>query len=241
MDELTEPFERMLGQLFPPARVRAIDGGGTWDEEHAEIDRSGFLDALGSLSCAEVTSLWRAIGRHAAPLAIGEAMIARASPTTEESAASHALLLAAAISGAADKALEMTAAYAGERTQFGKPIGRQQAIQQQLAVMAEDCVSVRLAVEVAGGEATWPEALRAAAAKAIASAAAPRIANTAHCVHGAIGISAEYDLQLYTRRLHEWRLAGGAEGRWNREIGHAMIASHAPVLDWTRARLFGET
>ena len=42
------------------------------------------------------------------------------------------------------------------------------------------------------------------------------------------------------RRLHEWRSAMGAETRWNRELGHAVLASHALVLDWTRARLFGE-
>ena len=33
MSEFLEPFERMLGQLFPPDRVRAIDAGGTWDAE----------------------------------------------------------------------------------------------------------------------------------------------------------------------------------------------------------------
>jgi hypothetical protein len=240
MEELLEPFERMLGQLFPPARVREIDRGGAWDSELAEVEASGFLDALESLPLSAVAPLWRALGRHAAPLAIGEVMIERAAFSDKAREASIALLLAAVISGASDKVLAMTAAYAGERAQFGKPIGRQQAIQQQLAVMAEDCVSVRMAVELAAAT-DAPDPLRAAAAKAVASAAAPRIANTAHGVHGAIGISAEYDLQLYTRRLHEWRLAGGSESRWTRELGHSLLASHAPVLDWTRARLFGET
>lgn len=240
MDELLEPFDRMLSQLFPPARVRAIDTGEGWEAEWSDIEASGFLDALGSLPCSAVAPLWRALGRHAAPLAIGEAMIERASPDAGRRDAAQALLLAAAISGAADTVLAMTARYAGERAQFGKPIGRQQAIQQQLAVMAEQCVAVRLAVELAAGDETWPGALPAAAAKSVASGAAPRIANTAHGVHGAIGISAEYDLQLYTRRLHEWRLAGGSEGRWNRALGHAVLASDRTALDWTRACLFGE-
>jgi alkylation response protein AidB-like acyl-CoA dehydrogenase len=243
MSEFLEPFERMLTALFPPDRVRAIDAGGEWNRELADIEQSGFLDALvteeaggAGLTRADAADLWRAIGRSAAPLAIGETMIERA--RLEDAA--RVLLVAAAISGAADRVLAITVAYAGERVQFGKPIGRQQAIQQQLAVMAEDCVAVRMAVELAAADDT-PDPLRVAAAKSVASAAAPRIANTAHTVHGAIGISAEYDLQLYTRRLHEWRMGLGSETRWNRDLGHAVLVSHAPVLDWTRARLFGES
>ncbi|WP_126176988.1 acyl-CoA dehydrogenase family protein [Tsuneonella rigui] len=242
MSEFLEPFERMLTALFPPDRVRAIDGGGEWEHERTEIEQSGFLDAMvpeasggAGLSLADTSDLWRAVGRNAAPLAIGEAMIERA----DLDDTGRALLLAAAISGAADRVLAMTVAYAGERSQFGKPIGRQQALQQQLAVMAEDCVAIRMAVELAAAS-DVPDPLRVGAAKSVASAAAPRVANTAHAVHGAIGISAEYDLQLYTRRLHEWRAALGSETRWNRDLGHALLASHAPVLDWTRSRLFGE-
>lgn len=243
MSEFIAPFERMLTALFPPHRVRAIDRGAEWPDEISEIEKSGFLDALMSealggagLSLANGAELWRALGRNAAPLEIGEVMIAQANLDIS----ARVLLLAAAISGAADRVLAMTVAYAGERSQFGKPIGRQQALQQQLAVMAEDCVSVRMAVELATAS-DAPDPLRVAAAKSVASAAAPRVANTAHAVHGAIGISAEYDLQLYTRRLHEWRAALGSETRWNRDLGHALLASHAPVLDWTRSRLFGES
>lgn len=243
MSDFLESFERMLTLLFPADRVRAIDAGADWTHERGEIEQSGFLDALvpdasggAGLPLSEVAGLWRALGRNAAPLGVGEAMIERAGLAD---AAAGALLHAAAISGAADRVLAMTVAYAGERSQFGRPIGRQQALQQSLAVMAEDCVAVRMAVALAAA-ADAPEPLRVAAAKSVASAAAPRIANTAHAVHGAIGISAEYDLQLYTRRLHDWRLALGSETRWNRELGRALLVSHAPVLDWTRARLFGE-
>jgi len=233
--EFLEPFERMLAQLFSPTRVRAIDAGGGWEAEWAEVEQSGFLDALHSLSLAEVVPLWRGLGRQAAPLAIGEAMIERGGLPAE----ARVLLFAAAISGGADRVMELTAAYAGERVQFGKPIGRQQAIQQQLAVMAQDCVAIRLAVELAA--AGMPlDPLRVAAAKSIASAAAPRVANTAHGVHGAIGISAEYDLQLYTRRLHDWRLAEGAETYWNRALGDAVLQSPLDALGFVRVRLFGE-
>ena len=46
MSEFLEPFERMLTALFPPERVRGIDAGAEWASEQAEIERSGFLDAL---------------------------------------------------------------------------------------------------------------------------------------------------------------------------------------------------
>lgn len=247
-NEFLEPFERMLGDLFPPARVRAIDSGEAWEHERSEIEGSGFLDAMAhedrggaGLALAATAALWCALGRHAAPLALGEAMVDRAAPTAPEREAALVLLTAAAISGAADRVLSMTVEYAGAREQFGKPIGRQQALQQQLAVMAEDCVAIRLAVELAAsGDGPWPDLLRAGAAKSVASAAAVRIANTAHAVHGAIGISAEYDLQLYTGRLHAWRLAQGSETRWSRALGGAVLDAGTSTLDWTRAHLFGE-
>jgi acyl-CoA dehydrogenase len=235
MSEISEQFDRMLAGQFTPARVRAIDAGDPWNAEHAEIEASGFLDALGSgLPLSDVVPLWSALGRHAAPLAIGEAMIERGALAGE----ARALLFAAAMSGASDRVLEMTVVYAGERSQFGSPIGRQQAVQQQIAVMAEECVAVRLAVALAAEGEFDP--LRVACAKAIASAAASRIANTAHAVHGAIGISAEYDLQLYTRRLHAWRLEEGAESHWHRKLGQAMLNSQNDALGFVRGALFGE-
>lgn len=247
-NELLEPFERMLAKLFPIARVREIERGAPWDAELAEIEESGFLDLLASedaggagLPFAAAIPLFMALGSRIAPLEIGSEMIARAGRGASETADAEAILRAAAIAGAAGHLLEMTTGYANERVQFGKPIGRQQALQQNLAVMAEECVAVRLAAQLAGGSAgEWPDALRAALAKSNASAAAPRIANIAHAVHGAIGISAEYDLQLYTRRLHRWRVECGSESMHNRAIAVSILESGEGPVDWIRAQLFGE-
>jgi acyl-CoA dehydrogenase len=148
------------------------------------------------------------------------------------------VIRACAIAGAADRALSMTVAYAGERNQFGKPIGKQQAIQQQLAVMAEKTVACRLAAQIgcAGG---FPPSLAAAAiAKQVTSAAAAEIANIAHAVHGAIGISAEYDLQLYTRRLHHERITDGSASYWARQLGaERLAAGSTPTIEFVRERL----
>ncbi|WOF41930.1 acyl-CoA dehydrogenase [Sphingopyxis indica] len=148
-----------------------------------------------------------------------------------------AILRAALIAGAADRVVTMTASYANERVQFGKPIGRQQALQQNMAVMAEDAVAARIASQL-GCAAGFPPPLAAAAtAKSVASSTAARIAASAHAVHGAIGISEEHDLQLFTRRLHEWRLADGSESWWNRLLGTARLASDAGSVDFVRAEL----
>lgn len=149
-----------------------------------------------------------------------------------------AILRAAQIAGAAGRLLETTVAYANERVQFGKPIGRQQALQQGLAVMAEDAIAARIAARLgcAGGIDLSVEA--AATAKSVASAVAARVATTAHAVHGAIGISGECDLQLLTRRLHEWRLADGSEGYWNAHLGRRRLDARAGSVDWVRDAVF---
>jgi acyl-CoA dehydrogenase len=80
--------------------------------------------------------------------------------------------------------------------------------------------------------------LRAAAAKARAGEAAERVVAIAHAVHGAIGVTAEYDLQLLTRRLQEWRIDFGAAPYWHAQLGRALLAAPAgTVLDFLLAEL----
>lgn len=148
--------------------------------------------------------------------------------------ANAAVLRAALIAGAADHLVTVTAAYCNERVQFGKPIGRQQALQQNLAVMAEDAIAARIASQIGCAAGLNPALVAAATAKSVASAAAARIAATAHAMHGAIGISQDHDLQLFTRRLHEWRLADGSEGYWNGLLGAERLASAAASVDFVR-------
>src|SRR3546814_1133074 len=100
--------------------------------------------------------------------------------------------------------------------------------------MAEQTVAARIAVEIACA-AGLPLALApAATAKIVASAAAPTIAATAHAVHGAIGISAEHDLHLFTRRLHGWRMEHGSEGYWEARLGRERLAAGGHSVDWVQ-------
>lgn len=142
-----------------------------------------------------------------------------------------AVLHAALLAGAMKRAFDMTLQYANDRVQFGKSIGKFQAVQHQLSVMAENVAACAIAAEAAfqcGRK--IPAPLAAAVAKSRTSEAAQWVAATAHSLHGAIGVTAEYDLQLYTRRLHEWRVAHGSENYWNTAIGRAFLAAPPQTL-----------
>ena len=151
----------------------------------------------------------------------------------------QACVLAGQIAGALAMVFSMTLHYANERVQFGKPIGKFQAVQHQISVMAEHTAMARMAAQI-GCDATsyLPNERRAAIAKSITSEAAASVAALGHALHGAIGMTAEYDLQLYTRRLHEWRLCGGSESYWQHELGSALVESRdTSALDFVRAAL----
>ena len=141
-----------------------------------------------------------------------------------------AVLHAGLLAGALKRVFDLTMGYANERVQFGKPIGKFQAIQHQLSVMAEHVAAAGMAAEAAfATDAHLPALTACAVAKARASEAAQLVASIAHAVHGAIGITEEYDLQLFTRRLHEWRVADGSEQYWNRELGRLFVGSKEPL------------
>ncbi len=142
-----------------------------------------------------------------------------------------AALHAAAMAGAMERMFSMTLGYCNDRVQFGKAIGKFQSIQHQLSVMAEHVACAGVAAELAfkAGE-KIPAVLATATAKSRTSASVPLVASTAHALHGAIGVTEEFDLQLYSRRLHEWRMADGSEAWWNRIVGETMLGSTVPSV-----------
>lgn len=147
-----------------------------------------------------------------------------------------AALTAALISGALQRVLDMSLEHCNARVQFGKPIARFQAIQQQISVMAEHVLAGSLAAESAFRYAgAAPSMLAAAVAKSRASEAAALVAGAAHAVHGAMGMTDEFELSIVTRRLLEWRLQYGAEQHWNLLIGADVLAGELPLVDFVRA------
>lgn len=139
-----------------------------------------------------------------------------------------ALLAAAAIAGMIAGVVDLTSLYSATRCQFGKPIADFQAIQQQLAVLAEEAAAAAMAAAIGcDGPGPLANPFAAGVAKMRTSMAAARVSSIAHAVHGAMGFSEEYDLQLFSRRLAEERLANGSEAYWAEEIGRAHLADGA--------------
>lgn len=136
-----------------------------------------------------------------------------------------AAIHAAAIAGAMEWVLEATLEYCNDRVQFGKAIGKFQAVQHQLSVMAEQVAASRIAAELAFAEPLQvPALIPTAIAKARTSMAVAVVTATAHALFGAIGVTEELDLQLFTRRLHEWRISEGSESWWNGIVGQALLS-----------------
>ncbi len=146
-----------------------------------------------------------------------------------------AALHAALLSGATNRVFEMTLQYCNDRVQFGKSLGKFQAVQHHLSVMAEHTAAASMAAEAAfQGTEKIPTLLTAAIAKSRTSEAVVLVASIAHALHGAIGVTEEYDLQLLTRCLHDWRMAHGSEAYWNTVVGQQVLDSDMPLSDFVR-------
>ena len=148
----------------------------------------------------------------------------------------QACVYAAQLAGCLMAVFQRTLAHANEREQFGRPIGKFQAIQHQLSVISEHTFAARMAAQIGcRADGIVPERLHVAVAKARTSEAALEVAALAHAIHGAIGFTAEFDLQLFTRRLHLWRQAGGSESYWHDVVGAALLdGEHTMVLNLIR-------
>ncbi len=135
------------------------------------------------------------------------------------------------IAGALTRLTEMTTQYAQDRVQFGRPIGKFQAVQQNLAVMAGQTAAAVAAADLsAEAVANGVKILPIAAGKARAGEAAGIVAGIAHQVHGAIGFTFEHNLHFLTRRLWSWRDEFGKDAVWQRRLGRHMAASGADQL-----------
>jgi alkylation response protein AidB-like acyl-CoA dehydrogenase len=111
--------------------------------------------------------------------------------------------------GIAQQAFEISLNYAKTRVQFGRPIGSFQAIKHKLANMVIDVdgsryVTYRAAWLLSEGLPAGPEI---AVAKAWTNEACRRVVKDGQQVHGGIGYTKEYDLQLYTRRAKAAEIA----------------------------------
>lgn len=145
----------------------------------------------------------------------------------------NAVILSALMSGAADKTVELSLDYAQQRMQFGRQIGRFQAVQALLAQLAQRQETMSMAVQLGCyGSTLFVQENMAFVAASRSSEAAPLIADFSHAVHGAIGITQECALHLYTRALREWRLALGADFYWEKRLGQQLMTRSDSLLSF---------
>ncbi|MDR7059862.1 MULTISPECIES: acyl-CoA dehydrogenase family protein [unclassified Sphingopyxis] len=132
------------------------------------------------------------------------------------------------MAGAMGQALALSIEHVNTRQQFGRPLGKFQAVQQSLAVMA---CEVRAVEAAAAALATRLDAMsldpsaadfEIAAAKLRANRAVGVVTAIAHQVHGAIGFTEEYDLHRVTVPLMRWRGAHGNDAYWAARLGRQV-------------------
>ena len=136
------------------------------------------------------------------------------------------ILLAAYAAGGAERALEITVQYSKDRQQFGKPIGAFQALAHDMADAAPVVEGAKtLVYEAAWAHATGRDIRRLAPmAKLFACKAFRDVTHMAQQVHGGIGFTLDYDIQLYYRRAKQLQL-----NWWDSRHLEELIA--ADVLD----------
>jgi butyryl-CoA dehydrogenase len=113
--------------------------------------------------------------------------------------------------GCGQAALAETVRYAGERSQFGKPINRFQAIGHKLAEMATELEAADHLVYYAAWrrDAGKPYHKEAAMAKLFASEAAATVCDKAARVLASYGYAMEYPVQRYLRDVRFTLIGGG--------------------------------
>ena len=113
--------------------------------------------------------------------------------------------------GIARAAMEAAVTYAGERSQFGRPINSFQAIQLKLAEMGTDLEAARQLVLYAAWlrDTGRPHRKEAAMAKLFASEKAAEICDKAARVYASYGYAMEYPIQRYLRDVRFLLIGGG--------------------------------
>lgn len=129
--------------------------------------------------------------------------------------------LAARSVGSCDKLIELSASYAKERIQFGKPIADNQAIQWMLADMATEteaarALTLRAAMMIDEGKKVIKEA---SMAKLFASEVFNKVADKAVQIHGGMGYVSDYPVERFYRDARITKIYEGTN-----EIQRLIIA-----------------
>jgi acyl-CoA dehydrogenase len=130
-----------------------------------------------------------------------------------------------ALSGAS-QALEDTMAYLRERTAFGEPLSRRQALRHRLADLATEVEAARrLLYHAAGLHAAGEECVtEVSMAKLFATEVANRVAYQAVQLHGGYGYMREFPVEGFFRDARLYTIASGSS-----EVMREIIAKRLPL------------
>ncbi len=229
-----EPSGADPAHLFVSGAIRPVPGATLADWVVVPVEGPGgvewFVMDTADLDCSEVASLdptWRS-----GQLIAHQAKVPRANrldTTTEEIQVVMATMVAAQCAGGAAWCLDTAVDYAGQREQFGRPIGQFQAVKHKCAnmlVAVEQARATAWDAANALSESTAPT--EAALAGAIAGAIAPEafFATAKECIQvlGGIGFTWDHDAHRYLRRAASLRQLVGGPGPWRALTATAALA-----------------
>jgi acyl-CoA dehydrogenase len=183
---------------------------------------------------------WTIAQEPLADLHFGTDVAHEARSIEEDPFLAGALMRAASMAGALSAALNLSVQHANERRQFGRPIGKFQAIQHSLALLANEAAAVNCAAVAACRAAErGPAQFEIAAAKLRANRATGVATSIAHQVHGAIGFTMEHKLHLATQRLWTWRSEYGNDRYWATRLGDIAAAQGSEGV-WRHLTMLGD-
>ncbi|HUV51743.1 MAG TPA: acyl-CoA dehydrogenase family protein [Dehalococcoidia bacterium] len=140
-------------------------------------------------------------------------------------------MVGAMCSGISQAAIDASIKYAQERTQFGRPIGSFQMIQEMLVDMITETEAGRLlsfrALDLLdkGQKCRWQSSL----AKAYATEAAVRTTSKAIQIHGAMGLSDEFAVERYFRDARTMTIPDGTTQMQKLIVGRDILGIRALV------------
>lgn len=195
----------------------------------ADADTARISDRLAEIGSGALARWDLTCAGESRTLATGDGAAREMSHAADE----WKLLTAFALTGLAQRALEIGASYARERVQFGVPIGSFQSIAHPLAECAIRVDGAELlCFEAAWAQAEEPQrfALLASMAFTWASQTAMLTVDRSLHTHGGYGFSNEYDIQLYFRRARSMASLGGGAREELRSVADRCFAPRSSEL-----------
>jgi acyl-CoA dehydrogenase len=186
------------------------------------VERDGMLQRLDKMECTATSTNLAGMPRDTLSLdQSGRAAATNGPSLLELGALARALQMA----GALDRVLELTIEHVSTRVQFGRPLAKFQAIQQEIAKLAGEVAAASAAADQVAD--TYAEGgdigFAVAVARARIGEAAGKANGIAHQLHGAIGFTQEHALHRFTTALWSWRDEFGTQRHWTLMLGKRAL------------------